>query len=182
MIRHLVTRTPLRQKARPYSLSKLNPFSTFAAENPTTAGAAWEKTTFSTNDVTIEEGSSVHNALAKMTTHDVGCLLATNDGKVTGLISDDDCIQKVALLGKNSRETLVREIFTSKKEMLVGKRTEHLQSIMDKMAKANKMYVALSEDSDDPDDKIFFGVLSVKDVATEYAADLDGLLAQQQGS
>mmetsp|Transcript_11395 Transcript_11395/g.18266 ORF Transcript_11395/g.18266 Transcript_11395/m.18266 type:complete len:87 (-) Transcript_11395:132-392(-) len=85
------------------------------------------------------------------------------------------------MLGAFWQQMTVREIFTSKKEMLVGKRTEHLQTLMNKMAKANKMYVALSEDSDPDDDKIF-GVLSVKDVATEYAADLDGLLAQQQGS
>lgn len=61
----------------------------------------------------IEADSSVFNALRLMADKRIGALLVMSQGKLVGVISERDYARKVALQGKFSRETHVREIMTS---------------------------------------------------------------------
>ena len=49
-----------------------------------------------------------------MAKHDIGAVLAMRDGKLAGIFSERDYARKVILLGKSSKETMVREIMTEK--------------------------------------------------------------------
>lgn len=61
--------------------------------------------------VTPEE--TVFNALQLLAQHEVGALMVMQDGKLVGVVSERDYTRKVALQGKNSKETTVASIMTS---------------------------------------------------------------------
>jgi CBS domain-containing protein len=62
----------------------------------------------------IGPNATVYDALRMMADKQVGALLVMEDEKLVGIISERDYARKVILVGKTSRETLVREIMSSK--------------------------------------------------------------------
>lgn len=56
---------------------------------------------------------TVFDALRLMAEHDVGALLVMEGERLAGIFSERDYARKVILLGKASRDTLVREIMTA---------------------------------------------------------------------
>jgi CBS domain-containing protein len=63
---------------------------------------------------TIGPEMSVYDALALMAEKGIGALVVTQGPAVVGLISERDYARNVALKGRNSRETPVGDIMTSK--------------------------------------------------------------------
>jgi CBS domain-containing protein len=55
---------------------------------------------------------SVFEALRLLAEHAVGALIVMDQGKLVGVVSERDYTRKVALQGKNSKETTVAEIMT----------------------------------------------------------------------
>jgi len=60
----------------------------------------------------ISPEASVYDALRLMAEKNVGALVATEAGQPVGLISERDYARKVVLLGRHSKDTLVRDIMT----------------------------------------------------------------------
>ncbi len=60
----------------------------------------------------IAPEATVFDAIQLMATKNVGALLVTQAGKLVGIISERDYTRKVALKGKSSKETAVREILS----------------------------------------------------------------------
>jgi CBS domain-containing protein len=82
---------------------------------------------------------TVFSALEVMAKHDVGALLVMREGRLAGIFSERDYARKVILIGKSSRDTLVREVMTEKvlyalpehnidqaMALMTEKRTRHL--------------------------------------------------------
>jgi CBS domain-containing protein len=74
------------------------------------------------NDVLREKGTAVHgieasatvfDAIEKMVEVGVGALLVTDGGRICGIITERDYLRRIAVEGRTSRATLVREIMTS---------------------------------------------------------------------
>ena len=61
----------------------------------------------------ISPESTVYEALKAMAQHKTGALLVMDGEKMVGILSERDCVRKVDLQGRNSRETIVREIMTA---------------------------------------------------------------------
>jgi CBS domain-containing protein len=55
---------------------------------------------------------SVFEVLRLLAEHAVGAMIVMDQGKLVGVVSERDYTRKVALLGKNSKETTVAEIMT----------------------------------------------------------------------
>jgi CBS domain-containing protein len=61
---------------------------------------------------TISPDAMVYDAIQLMADKNIGALLVTEGGKLTGIISERDYTRKVALKGKSSKQTAVREILS----------------------------------------------------------------------
>ncbi len=61
---------------------------------------------------TIGPDETVYAAIERMTAHNIGSLLVVRDGTVLGIVTERDYLRRVALEGRTSRETPVRDIMT----------------------------------------------------------------------
>ena len=64
--------------------------------------------------LSVSPDGSVFRALELMAKHDIGAVLVTRDGHLAGIFSERDYARKVTLVGKTSKETLIKEIMTEK--------------------------------------------------------------------
>jgi len=64
--------------------------------------------------ITVSPDDSVFSALELMAKHDIGALMVMQGTQLAGIFSERDYARKIILLGKSSKETLVREIMTEK--------------------------------------------------------------------
>jgi CBS domain-containing protein len=62
---------------------------------------------------TITPSASVFDAVKLMAEKSIGALLVMEDQKIDGIITERDYARKIVLMGRSSKETLVREIMTS---------------------------------------------------------------------
>jgi CBS domain-containing protein len=63
--------------------------------------------------LTIEGDATVLDAIKRMVDSNVGSLLVTENGKLTGIVTERDYLRRVTLEGRDEKETPVREIMTS---------------------------------------------------------------------
>ena len=61
----------------------------------------------------IEADASVFEAVKQMVEANVGSLLVTEGGKISGIITERDYLRRVTLQGRTDRDTAVREIMSS---------------------------------------------------------------------
>jgi len=62
---------------------------------------------------TITPSTSVFDAVKRMAEKNIGALLVMEDAKILGIITERDYARKIALMGRSSKETPVRDIMTS---------------------------------------------------------------------
>jgi CBS domain-containing protein len=58
--------------------------------------------------------ATVFSALQQMADHNVGALVVLDSGRLVGIFSERDYARKVILVGKSSKDTLVREVMTTR--------------------------------------------------------------------
>ena len=66
------------------------------------------------NVYSVEPGDTVYDALRLMSDKNIGAVLVQANAQIDGIFSERDYARKVILLGKTSRETLVREVMTTR--------------------------------------------------------------------
>ena len=62
----------------------------------------------------IHPSASVFDALRVMAEHNIGSLVVLDDDKLVGVITERHYAREIALKGKTSQETLVRDIMSTK--------------------------------------------------------------------
>ena len=61
----------------------------------------------------VEATSTVFEAIKRMVEANVGSLLVTEGGKITGIVTERDYLRRVTLHGRTDKDTAVREIMSS---------------------------------------------------------------------
>ncbi|MGQ0711159.1 MAG: CBS domain-containing protein [Rhodoferax sp.] len=61
----------------------------------------------------IAPQTTVFEALRSLADYNVGALMVMDEGKLVGVFSERDYTRKIALAGRSSRDTVVREIMTA---------------------------------------------------------------------
>ena len=107
----------------------------------------------------VSSDATVFDALKLMADTNAGAALVINDGKVVGILSERDCIRKVDLHGRNSRETKVADIMTTKVLYVEGSQSldECVAIMIDKNIRHLPVY----------DDGKLIGIISVRDALKE---------------
>lgn len=128
---------------------------------------AWKKSCYYKIDYTIHQDATVYDAVQRFAAFDIGCLVVVDDnGDIAGVISERDYICKIALLGRTSKETKVKEISTKTANLVTATPEDNLDVCMSKMLSKEIRHLPIL----DGDDKVC-GMISVKDLVKSIVAD-----------
>jgi CBS domain-containing protein len=105
---------------------------------------------------TIAPEVTVYDALKLMAKKEVGALVVLEDDKMVGIFSERDYARKVILKGKNSKETMVREIMTT--DILHTSPNKKLGKCLSLMTKNRFRHMPVLENGR------LIGILSMEDV------------------
>jgi len=119
---------------------------------------------------TIAPDATVFEALNLMAEHNIGALLVMTDDEIEGIVSERDCIRKVEVMGRNVRETTIREIMTS--DVITVDADQPLEDCMGLMIDKNIRHLPVCEG------KRLLGLLSVRDVLKEVVEVQQMMLTQ----
>jgi signal-transduction protein with cAMP-binding, CBS, and nucleotidyltransferase domain len=106
--------------------------------------------------LTIDADASVLDAVRKMVDANVGSLLVTEEGRVTGIVTERDYLRRVALGTRTDRDTAVREIMSS--PLIVATPETPVDEAMAIMTDRRIRHVPVVEDGD------VIGMVSIGDV------------------
>ena len=120
--------------------------------------------------VSIAPDATVFDALMLRAQADVGALVVLEGEMLAGIFSERDYARKVALLGKSSKETQVREVMTDK--VLCVRPDQTVQQCMALMTDKHIRHLPVL------DHKKVIGVISVGDVVKETISEQKFIIEQ----
>ena len=120
--------------------------------------------------LSVSPDATVFEALQLMADRNVGALVVLEGEKLAGIFSERDYARKVILLGKSSKETLVREIMTDK--VLCVRPEQTVEQCMAIMTEKRIRHLPVL------DHKKVIGVISIGDVVKETISEQKFIIAQ----
>ena len=120
----------------------------------------------------VEPDVMVFDGLKLLSDHGVGAMLVMEGDKLVGVLSERDYTRKVALQGKNSRETPISEIMTANVITVSSEtRTRECMALMSQH-KIRHLPVV--------DSGKVIGMISIRDIMDDIIADHEQTIAQLQ--
>jgi CBS domain-containing protein len=119
---------------------------------------------------TIGPDAPVIDALKQMAEREIGALPVVESEKLVGILSERDYARKVILQGKSSRDTLVREIMTTRVVCVGPQRT--VEECMALMTDKRIRHLPVIEHGN------LIGVLSIGDLVKEVISEQQHTIAQ----
>jgi len=107
----------------------------------------------------IQPDHTVREALELMAQHNIGALLVMEGPKLAGVFSERDYARKVALLGRNSSDTQVRQIMSNNVISVSPKQT--IEECMELMTHHHIRHLPVLQDDQ------LLGLISIGDVVRE---------------
>jgi CBS domain-containing protein len=107
----------------------------------------------------VSPEATIFDALQLMAEKEIGALVVIEGNKLVGIFSERDYARKVILKGKNSQETLVREVMTT--EVISTSPKQKLKKCLSIMMKKHFRHMPVIDD-----DQVI-GVLSIGDVRSK---------------
>ena len=135
----------------------MKPVSALLAKHP---GALWH----------VRPDDNVFTALELLAEGSVGALVVMDGPRLVGVVSERDYTRKVALQGRNSRETLVRDIMTSQ-VLTVTPRTG-TRACMQLMSDRKIRHLPVV------DQDTVLGMISIRDIMDDIIATHEATIAQ----
>lgn len=112
----------------------------------------------------------VFEALRLLAEYGVGALLVVDDGKLVGVVSERDYTRKVALQGKNSKETTVAEIMTA--NVITVAPTTGTRACMTLMSQKKIRHLPVMDGNN------VLGMISIRDIMDDIIADHEQTISQ----
>ncbi len=118
----------------------------------------------------VRPDESVFAALELLARYEVGALMVMDGGKLVGVFSERDYTRKIALQGRNSRETTVADIMT-RQVVTVAPRTG-TRTCMALMSEKKIRHLPVV------DGGTVLGMISIRDIMDDIIADHEQTIAQ----
>jgi CBS domain-containing protein len=118
----------------------------------------------------VRPDDSVYAALELLAGYEVGALMVMDGGRLVGVFSERDYTRKIALQGRNSKETRVAEIMTSN-VVTVNSRTG-TRACMALMSEKRIRHLPVLDGS------LVLGMISIRDIMDDIIADHENTIAQ----
>ena len=115
--------------------------------------------------------TTVFEAMKLMADRNTGALLVINGGKVEGILSERDCVRRVELHGRSTKDTLVSDIMTSK--VLYGQVGQSVEECVAIMIDKSIRHLPVFNDDDD-----LIGLISARDVLKEMVDEQKFMISQ----
>jgi CBS domain-containing protein len=127
---------------------------------------------------TIDKTATVFDAIGKMVTRNVGALVVMDGAEPVGMLTERDYLKKIALQGRSSRTTLVKEVMADRLQF-VGLDTE-VEECMALMTQKRIRHLPVLADGR------MIGIVSIGDIVKLLASDrkmqIEQLTAYIQGA
>lgn len=120
----------------------------------------------------VKPTDTVFDALKVLAEHEVGALMVMERGRLVGILSERDYTRKVALQGRNSKETTVAEIMT--RDVVVVTPQTRTRDCMALMSQRKIRHLPVV------DGNSVLGMISVRDIVDDIIADHELTIAQLQ--
>lgn len=118
----------------------------------------------------LRPDDTVYEAIKVFAEKGVGALMVMDKGKLVGILSERDYTRKIALQGKNSKETKVSEIMTSNVFVVTPKtRTRECMAIM---SEKNFRHLPVL------DGDTVVGMVSIRDLMNDIIAENEITISQ----
>ena len=118
----------------------------------------------------VRPEDTVFDALKRLADHGVGALMVMDGGKLVGVFSERDYTRKVALQGRNSKETRVLDIMSSNVIAVTSKARTHDCMALLREKRIRHLPVV--------DGDTVLGMISIRDLMDDLIADHEMTIAQ----
>ena len=118
----------------------------------------------------VRPDESVYAALELLAKYEVGALMVMEGGRLVGIVSERDYTRKIALQGRNSKETKVEEIMT-RQVLTVGPRTRTREAMALMSGRKIRHLPVL-------DGTTVLGMISIRDIMDDIIATHETTIAQ----
>jgi len=112
---------------------------------------------------------SVFSALEALARHEVGAMMVMDGGRLVGVFSERDYTRKIALQGRNSKETRVSEIMTA--DVFTVSPTTRTRACMTLMSEKKIRHLPVL------DGNTVLGMISIRDIMDDIIADHEVTIA-----
>lgn len=113
---------------------------------------------------------TVFEALQLLADYEVGALMVMDQGKLVGVLSERDYTRKIALQGRSSKDTRVKDIMT--REVLYVSPNTGTRKCMALMSEKKIRHLPVL------DGNTVLGMISVRDILDDMIADHEETIAQ----
>ena len=117
----------------------------------------------------VRPDDTVFAALELLASYEVGALMVMDGGRLVGVFSERDYTRKIALVGRNSRETRVSEIMT-RNVVTVSARTTTTEAMALMSEKKIRHLPVL-------DGTTVLGMISIRDIMDDIISDHEETIA-----
>ena len=118
----------------------------------------------------VRPDDTVYAALELLAGYEVGALMVMDGGRLVGVFSERDYTRKIALQGRNSKETRVAEIMTAN-VITVGSRAG-TRACMALMSEKKIRHLPVL------DGNLVLGMISIRDIMDDIIVDHEATIAQ----
>jgi CBS domain-containing protein len=118
----------------------------------------------------VRPRDTVFSALELLAKYEIGALVVMDGAQLVGIVSERDYTRKVALQGRNSKETTVSEIMT--RDVFTVTPATGTHECMALMSERKFRHLPVVEDG------TVLGMISIRDIMDDIIADHENTIAQ----